>query len=197
MQNSVFIIVGAAAVIILQGLTILITKYFVKNIKSDIEGLKHLLNKPHNEDCKCSQSEDIPAAEKVRPFDFIKDYEAAYLLNYIKQEHPQTIALVLSYLEPNKAAFIFAELPHFLQSEVIRRISEMRRVNPKMVSVIEHVLKRHFERFESGNYLNTGGIDSAVEILHLTDRGTEAIIIKALEEEDPELAEEIKRRMLL
>ena len=213
MQNPMFIIFGAViVVIILQVLTVIITKYFVGGIKREIEGLKHIFQQENlsqincikceveepNEERECSSVEDIPVTEKAEPFDFIKSYDPSHFLNFIQGEHPQTIALILSYLDPSKASIILSELPHNVQADVSRRIAEMHRVNTKVLSIIERVIKRKFEHFANDfSFSVRGGIDSVVDILHLVDRGTEKIIIEALEEEDPELAEEIKKRMFV
>lgn len=139
----------------------------------------------------------LTSSLQVRPFDFIRRTDPAQLLNFIQNEHPQTIALILSYLDPNKAASILSELPHNIQAEVAKRIATMDRVSPDVLREVERVLERKLSTLASEDYTSAGGIDSVVEILNNVDRGTEKTIIEALEEEDPELAEEIKKRMFV
>jgi flagellar motor switch protein FliG len=139
----------------------------------------------------------LTSSLQVRPFDFVRRTDPAQLLNFIQGEHPQTIALILSYLDPNKAATILSSLPHTIQAEVAKRIATMDRVSPDVLREVERVLERKLSTLASEDYTVAGGIDSVVEILNNVDRGTEKTIIEALEEEDPELAEEIKKRMFV
>ena len=134
---------------------------------------------------------------QVRPFDFIRRTDPAHLLNFIQNEHPQTIALILCYLEPPKAASILSSLPHQIQADVAKRIATMERVSPDVLREVERVLERKLSTLASEDYTTAGGIDAVVEVLNLVDRGTEKTIIEALEEEDPELAEEIKKKMFV
>ncbi len=139
----------------------------------------------------------LTSSLQVRPFDFIRRTDPSHLLNFIQGEHPQTIALILAYLDPQKSAQILAELPHNVQADVARRIAEMRRTSPDVLREVERVLERKLSTLASEDFTQAGGIDTVVEILNNVDRGTEKIIIEALEEEDPELAEEIKKRMFV
>jgi len=139
----------------------------------------------------------LTSSLQVRPFDFIRRTDPSHLLNFIQGEHPQTIALILAYLDPQKAASILAELPHNVQADVARRIAEMKRTSPDVLREVERVLERKLSTLASEDFTQAGGIDAVVEILNQVDRGTEKIIIEALEEEDPELAEEIKKRMFV
>lgn len=139
----------------------------------------------------------LTSSLQVRPFDFIRRTDPQHLLNFIQNEHPQTIALILSYLDPQKASNILSNLPHTIQAEVAKRIATMDRVSPDVLREVERVLERKLSTLASEDYTSAGCIDSVVEILNLVDRGTEKTIIEALEEEDPELAEEIKKRMFV
>mgnify|MGYP001258250173 FL=1 len=139
----------------------------------------------------------LTSSLQVRPFDFIRRTDPSHLLNFIQGEHPQTIALILAYLDPQKAALILAELPHNVQADVARRIAEMKRTSPDVLREVERVLERKLSTLASEDFTQAGGIDTVVEVLNNVDRGTEKIIIEALEEEDPELAEEIKKRMFV
>ncbi|QHH41397.1 flagellar motor switch protein FliG [Leptospira interrogans] len=139
----------------------------------------------------------LTSSLQVRPFDFIRRTDPQHFLNFIQNEHPQTIALILSYLDPQKASNILSNLPHTIQAEVAKRIATMDRVSPDVLREVERVLERKLSTLASEDYTSAGGIDSVVEILNLVDRGTEKTIIEALEEEDPELAEEIKKRMFV
>jgi flagellar motor switch protein FliG len=139
----------------------------------------------------------LTSSLQVRPFDFIRRTDPAHLLNFIQQELPQTIALILAYLEPNKASVILQNLPHDVQSDVARRIAIMDRTSPEVLREVERVLEKKLSTLSSEDYTAAGGVGSIVEILNLVDRSSEKQIVEALEEEDPELAEEIKKRMFV
>ena len=139
----------------------------------------------------------LTSSLQVRPFDFIRRTDPAHLLNFIQQEHPQTVALILAYLEPNKASYILQNIPEELQSDVARRIATMDRTSPDVLREVERVLEKKLSSLSSEDYTAAGGVESIVEILNLVDRSSEKTIIESLEEEDPDLAEEIKKRMFV
>jgi flagellar motor switch protein FliG len=139
----------------------------------------------------------LTSSLQVRPFDFIRRTDPTHLLNFIQQEHPQTIALILAYLEPQKASIILSSLPHEVQSDVAKRIATMDRTSPEVLREVERVLEKKLSTLSSEDYTAAGGVPSIVDILNLVDRSTEKTIIESLEEEDPELAEEIKKRMFV
>jgi len=139
----------------------------------------------------------LTSSLQVRPFDFIRRTDPSHLLNFIQGEHPQTIALILAYLDSQKAALILSGLPHQIQADVAKRIAQMDRTSPDVLREVERVLERKLSTLASEDFTSAGGIDAIVEVLNNVDRGTEKIIIEALEEEDPELAEEIKKRMFV
>lgn len=139
----------------------------------------------------------LTSSLQVRPFDFIRRTDPSHLLNFIQGEHPQTIALILAYLDPQKGSLILSGLSHQVQADVARRIAQMDRTSPDVLREVERVLERKLSTLASEDFTSAGGIDTIVEVLNNVDRGTEKIIIEALEEEDPELAEEIKKRMFV
>jgi len=139
----------------------------------------------------------LTSSLQVRPFDFIRRTDPAHLMNFIQQEHPQTIALILAYLEPQKASVILGSLPHEIQSDVAKRIATMDRTSPEILREVERVLEKKLSTLSSEDYTAAGGVESIVDILNLVDRSTEKTIIESLEEDDPELAEEIKKRMFV
>lgn len=134
---------------------------------------------------------------QVRPFEFARKTDAAQLVNFIQNEHPQTIALILSYLKPSQAAQIIRSLPPEMQSDTARRIALMDRASPEVISQIEKEFEKRLSTLVSEDYTTIGGIDSIVEIINQVDRGTEKNIMENLEIEDPELAEVIKKRMFV
>ncbi|CUA80112.1 flagellar motor switch protein FliG [Anoxybacillus suryakundensis] len=139
----------------------------------------------------------LTSALQVRPFDFARKADPAQILNFLQNEHPQTIALVLSYLEPTQAGQILSALPQEMQADVARRIALMDRTSPEMINEVEQVLERKLSTTVVQDYTQTGGIEAVVEVLNGVDRATERTILDALEIQDPELAEEIKKRMFV
>ncbi len=139
----------------------------------------------------------LTSSLQVRPFDFVRRQDPSQLLNFIQNEHPQTIALILSYLDAPKSALIMGSLPTQIQPDVARRIAKMDRTSPEVLREVERVLERKLSTLSNEDFNQAGGIDVVVEVLNNVDRSTEKSIIEALEEEDPELAEEIKKKMFV
>ncbi len=139
----------------------------------------------------------ITASLQVRPFDFMRHTDAQQVLGFIQGEHPQTIALIMSYLEPAQAASIIGGLPATMQAEVAKRIARMDRITPEVLREVERVLERKLSTVMGQDFTLAGGIDAIVNIINNADRATERNIMEHLEENDPELAEEIKRRLFV
>ena len=139
----------------------------------------------------------LTASLQVRPFEFIRKTDASQLLNIIQDEHPQTIALILSYLSSQQAAAIVAVLPPDKQADVAKRIAQMDRTSPDVIKEVEKVLERKLASLVNQDYTVVGGVDSIVDILNTVDRGTEKHIMETLEFEEPELADEIRRKMFV
>ncbi len=139
----------------------------------------------------------LTASLQVRPFEFVRKTDATQLLNFIQDEHPQTIALILSYLSPQQASTIISSLSPDKQADVAKRIAQMDRTSPDVIKEVERVLERKLASLVNQDYTIVGGVDSIVEILNTVDRGTEKHIMETLEIEEPELADEIRRKMFV
>jgi flagellar motor switch protein FliG len=139
----------------------------------------------------------ITASLQVRPFDFMRHTDAQQVLSFIQNEHPQTIALILSYLEAAQASMIISGLPAVMQAEVAKRIAKMDRITPEVLREVERVLERKLSTVMGQDFTMAGGIDAVVAIINSADRATERNIMEYLEENDPELAEEIKKRLFV
>lgn len=139
----------------------------------------------------------LTASLQVRPFDFVRKAEASQLLNFIQNEHPQTLALILSYLSSSQAATILAALPQDKQADVAQRIATMDSTSPEVIKEVELVLERKLSSMVTQDYASTGGIQSIVDILLAVDRGTEKFIMETLEIQNAELADEIRKRMFV
>jgi flagellar motor switch protein FliG len=139
----------------------------------------------------------LTATLQVRPFDFARKADPAQILNFIQNENSQTIALVLSYLQSDQASIILSSLPQDKQADVAKRIALMDSTSPEVIAQVERVLEQKLSATVTQDYTNAGGISAIVQILNGVDRGTERTILDSLEIQDPELAEEIKKRMFV
>ena len=139
----------------------------------------------------------LTASLQVRPFEFIRKTDPSQLLNFIQDEHPQTIALILSYLPSAQAAQIISALPPEKQADVAKRIAMMDRTSPDIIQGVEAVLEKKLASLVNQDYTIAGGVDSIVEILNSVDRATEKHILETLEIEEPELTDEIRKKMFV
>jgi len=139
----------------------------------------------------------LTASLQVRPFEFVRKADATQLLNFIQDEHPQTIALILSYLPTSQASAIISGLSPDKQADVAKRIATMDRTSPDVIKEVEKILERKLASLVNQDYTIVGGVDAIVEILNTVDRGTEKHIMETLEIEDPELADEIRKKMFV
>ena len=135
--------------------------------------------------------------EQFRPFAIARKADAQQLLNVINNEHPQTIALILCYLQSEKAGQILSALTEELQSEVALRVATMSNTSPMVIKEIEKVLNSKLSSVIRSDVTVLGGVETIVEILNQVDRTTEKNITEGLEREDPELAERIKASMFV
>ena len=139
----------------------------------------------------------LTSSLQIRPFDFARKTDPSQLLNFIQNEHPQTIALIMAYLTPEQSAAIISNLPADRQVEVSKRIALMDRTSPDVLKDVERVLERKLSSLATQDFTTAGGVDAIVEMLNRVDRTTERTIIENLEVQNPELAEEIKRKMFV
>ena len=137
------------------------------------------------------------ATQQYRPFKIARKADAHQLLNVISNEHPQTIALILCYLQSDKAGQIMSALSEEVQTEVAFRIASMSSTSPMVVKEIEKVLDSKLSSVVRSDMTSLGGVQTLVEILNMVDRTTEKNITEGLEKENSELAEKIKESMFI
>ncbi|MCH5138360.1 flagellar motor switch protein FliG [Clostridiaceae bacterium UIB06] len=137
------------------------------------------------------------ATQQFRPFAIARKADSQQLLNIINNEHPQTIALILCYLQADKAGQILSALPEDTQSEVAYRIATMSNTSPMVVKEIEKVLDDKLSSVVKSDMKAIGGVPTIVDILNQVDRTTEKNITEGLEKEDAELAEKVKESMFV
>lgn len=158
---------------------------------------KDLLEKALGEERANDVINRLTASLQVRPFEFVRKADPSQLLNFIQDEHPQTIAMILSYLAPGQASLIISSLPPDKQADVAKRIAMMDRTSPDVIKEVESVLERKLASMINQDYTIVGGVDAIVAILTMVDRGTEKHIMETLEIEEPELADEVRKKMFV
>ncbi len=158
---------------------------------------KELLDKALGEDRAKDVIGRLTASLQVRPFEFVRKADPSQLLNFIQEEHPQTIALILAYLPSSQAAAVVSALPPEKQADVAKRIALMDRTSPDVIKEVEKVLEKKLSSLVNQDYTIVGGVDAIVSILNTVDRSTEKHIMETLEIEEPELADEIRRKMFV
>ena len=158
---------------------------------------KELLEKALGAEKALSVISKLTASLQVKPFEFVRKTEPSQLLNFIQDEHPQTIALILSYLPAGQAAAVLSALPPEKQADVAKRIAVMDRTSPEIIREVEKVLEAKLSNLVNQDFTIIGGVDAVVDILNSVDRGTEKHIMESLELEEPELADEIRKKMFV
>ncbi|SDD46279.1 flagellar motor switch protein FliG [Sporomusa acidovorans] len=158
---------------------------------------REVLEKALGSDKAVSIINRLTTSLQIRPFDFARKTDPSQLLNFIQNEHPQTIALIMAYLQPEQSAAIVSALPPERQVDVARRIATMDRTSPDVIRDVERILERKLSSLVTQDFTAAGGVDSIVEILNRVDRTTERTIIENMEVQNPELAEEIKKKMFV
>ena len=158
---------------------------------------KELLDKALGSDKAQEVITKLTASLQVRPFEFVRKTDPSQVLNFIQDEHPQTIAMILSSLSPAQSAMILGALTPEKQADVAKRIAKMDRTSPDVIKEVERVLERKLSSLINQDYTIVGGVDAIVGILNTVDRGTEKHIMESLEIEEPELADEIRKKMFV
>jgi flagellar motor switch protein FliG len=131
------------------------------------------------------------------PFGFLSKVDSQNLLAFIADEHPQTIALILSHVPPGQAAEIVKGLPTERQLGVIRRVAAMGQTNPEMIKEVERGLENRMSSLMNQSFQKAGGVPRVAQILNVIDRATERALMETLAQEDGELVEEIRRLMFV
>ncbi|HCW04110.1 MAG TPA: flagellar motor switch protein FliG [Clostridium sp.] len=167
-------------------------------VEGGLEYAKNLLSKALGQQrAKEIRYKVTEATQQYRPFAIARKADAHQLMNVISSEHPQTIALILCYLQSDKSGQILSALPEDVQSEVAYRIASMSNTSPMVIKEIEKVLDSKLSSVVKSDMTVLGGVNTLVDILNQVDRTTEKNITESLEREDPELAEKIKESMFV
>lgn len=158
---------------------------------------RDVLEKAFGPEQAASLMERLSKSLKTQAFEFIRKADYKSLQMALANEHPQTIALVLSYARSDQASMIIAELPRTMQIDVIKRIANLDRTSPEIVSIVEKTLERRFDSIISSDQVEVGGVPYIADIMNRVDRSTEKFVFDELGEQDPKLAEEIRKLMFV
>ena len=158
---------------------------------------KDVLEKAFGQQQATSFMERLSKSLRSKSFEFVRKADAKNIQMILQNEHPQTIALILSYARSDQAAQIIAELPRSIQLDVIKRIAELDRVSPEMIKLVEATLEKRFSSIVSSDQIEVGGVSYIAEIMNRVDRATEKYIFDELGEKDAALAEEIHKLMFV
>ena len=166
-------------------------------IEGGLENARMLLSKSLSKEDADAIMQRISHQVRKTPFAFLQKAESSNLLTFIQDEHPQTIALIVSHLPYSKASEILGGLPTPKQIEVVKRVANMEQTNPEVIAEVEKGLEARLANMLNQSFEKLGGINSVAEMLNLTDRTTEKSIMEGLEADDPDLVEEIRRLMFV
>jgi flagellar motor switch protein FliG len=156
-----------------------------------------VLNRALGDDKANEILEKLTDSLQVRPFEFVRKASVTQIVHLISNENPQTIALLLSYLEPSKAAQVLVELPGNVQVDVVARMANMESVAPEFIREAENVMEQRLEQMGSSDQTAVGGLNSVVEMINCVDRGTERNILETLDMTDVDLADAIRKNMFV
>jgi len=166
-------------------------------IEGGVSYAKNVLEKAFGVQQGNALLERVTKTLRTKAFEFVRKADYKNLLNMIVNEHPQTIALILSYARPDQASSIISELPKSIRVDVVERIAKMDRTSPEIVRQVERILENKFQSVLSFDLLEVGGINYIAEIMNNIDRGTEKYIFDELSKTDHKLSEEIRKRMFI
>lgn len=158
---------------------------------------RDILEKAYGPQQAMSLMERVSKSLRTKSFDFLRKVDYKNLLMILQNEHPQTIAMVLSYCRADQASQIIVELPEALQVDVVERIAKLDRASPEIVNLVEKTLERRFANIVSVDFMEMGGVNYVADIMNNVDRSTEKYIFDELGSKDPQLEEEIRKLMFV
>ncbi len=163
-----------------------------------MEYARAVLEKAFGESTAQALLEKLSKSMKTRPFEFIRKSDVKNLFSFLQHERPQTIALILSYADPDQASFVISELPKEKQIKVVEAIAKMESASPDAIKIVEASLKKRFESvLTTSDFTTIGGIDYIAEVMNNMDRANEKFIFDELGKENEELADTIRKKMFV
>ena len=163
-----------------------------------MEYARAVLEKAFGESTAQTLLDKLAKSMKTRPFEFIRKSDVKNLFSFLQHERPQTIALILSYADPDQASFVISELPKDKQIKVVEAIAKMESASPEAIKIVEASLKKRFESvLTTADFTTIGGIDYIAEVMNNMDRANEKFIFDELGKENEELADTIRKKMFV
>ena len=163
-----------------------------------MEYARAVLEKAFGESTAQTLLDKLAKSMKTRPFEFIRKSDVKNLFSFLQHERPQTIALILSYADPDQASFVISELPKDKKIKVVEAIAKMESASPEAIKIVEASLKKRFESvLTTADFTTIGGIDYIAEVMNNMDRANEKFIFDELGKENEELADTIRKKMFV
>jgi len=162
-----------------------------------LEYARAVLEKAYGENTASELLQKVAKYLKNRNFDFIEKADTKNLFSVLQHERAQTIALVLSYVESGKAAALIAELPDKKRIQVVKCIARMDSASPDAIKIVEAQLRNRFDNILTTDFTSVGGIDYVADVMNHMDRSNEKYIFDEMGKDDPELAEDIRKKMFV
>lgn len=162
-----------------------------------IDYARNILEKAYGVESARALMEKVSKSLKVKAFDFVRKSDYKNLLAIVQNEYPQTIALILSYVNPDQASAVLSELPKDKRVDVVERIARMDSASPDVIKAIEATLAKKFSSLVSMDLAEVGGVNYIADVLNHVDRGTEKFIFDELTVRDPALVTEIRQKMFV
>ena len=165
------------------------------NISSSPDFVKNALTKALGADRAKELSDNLRAGEEEAGLEALRYAEPIMIANYIRTEHPQTIALILSYLKnAEQSSAVLRDLPESIQADILYRMAVIESIPPGVISEMNEVLTEEMKTAGS-MAASVGGVEPVAEILNSVDKATETRILASIEETNPDLAEQIRELM--
>ncbi len=162
-----------------------------------VEYAREILEKAFGSQAASALFDKITKQLKTKAFAFVRRADYKNLLAIVQNEHPQTIALILSYARSDQASAILSELPKDIRIEVVERIAKMESASPEVIKSIETTLEKKFANLVTTESMEVGGVNYIADVLNKVERSTEKFIFDELNLRDPKLAEEIRQKMFV
>ncbi|MEG2295524.1 MAG: flagellar motor switch protein FliG [Oscillospiraceae bacterium] len=162
-----------------------------------VDYARNVLEKAFGAQMASSLMDRVTKSLRTKAFEFVRKADYKNLLAIIQNEHPQTIALILSYARADQASTVISELSKEKRVEVVERIANMDRTSPETIKNVERILERKFSSVVSVDFAEIGGVNYIADILNHVDRSTEKYIFDELTKKDPKLADDIRKRMFV
>ncbi|MCU6734537.1 flagellar motor switch protein FliG [Diplocloster agilis] len=161
------------------------------------EYAKEVLERAFGQQQAKSLMERVSKAMKTKAFSFIRKIDYKTLMTIIQNEHPQTLALILSYATPEQASKIVANLPKETRIDVVERIANMDRAVPSIIKIVENVVQKKIGSSTSEETTEVGGLNYVADVMNHVDRSTERDIFEELNIKNPQLAEDVRKLMFV